>query len=127
MNIIISNSSDSPIYEQIVNQIRNQIIDDSLKFGDLLPSIRSLAKDLKISVITTKRAYDDLEKEGFIEVVPGKGCYVANKNKDFIREEQLKLSESYLQKAVDVAKISNISYKELEKILLLLYEDTENL
>ncbi len=127
MNIIISNSSDSPIYEQIVNQIKNQIIDDSLKSGDLLPSIRSLAKDLKISVITTKRAYEDLEREGFIEVVPGKGCYVANKNKDFIREEQLKLSEVFLQKAVDIAKRSNISYEELANILLLLYDDNENL
>ena len=96
MNIIISNSSEKPIYEQIISQIKDHIIKGVLKEADALPSIRSLAKELKISVITTKRAYDELQKEGFITVVPGKGTYVAAQNKDLLRESRLRIVEEKL-------------------------------
>ena len=88
MDIIISNSSGIPLYEQVKEQIKNKIVSNELKTGDLLPSIRSLAKDLRISVITTKNAYEELEKEGYVETVPGKGTYVANKNAELIKEFQ---------------------------------------
>ncbi len=120
MDIIISNSSDKPIYEQISAQIKNMIISGSLPEGYALPSMRLLAKELRISVITTKRAYTDLERDGFIETVKGKGSFVAGKNMEIIKEEQLRLAEEYLQKAVDLAKVSGISYEELEDILKLL-------
>ena len=103
MNIVISNSSDKPIYEQIAQQIKKMIISGELSPGDALPSMRFLAKELRISVITTKRAYSDLERDGFIETVTGKGSFVANQNLAFIREEQLRLAEEFLQKAVDIA------------------------
>lgn len=122
MDIIISNSSDKPIYEQISVQIKNAIISGALPEGYALPSMRFLAKELRISVITTKRAYTDLEKDGFIETVKGKGSFVAGKNMEIIKEEQLRLAEEYLQKAVDIAKASGISYEELEDILKLLYK-----
>lgn len=122
MNIIISNNSGKPIYEQIAMQIKNMIIRGDLSPGDVLPSMRFLAKELRISVITTKRAYSDLERDGFIETVTGKGSFVANKNMAFIREEQLRLAEEYLQKAVDVAKSSDITYEELTEIIEVLYK-----
>ena len=109
MNLIISNSSNTPIYEQIKEQITNKILSNELKTGELLPSIRSLAKDLRISVITTKNAYEELEREGYVETIPGKGTYVANKNKEMIREEQLQKVEGLLDTAVSIAKISNIT------------------
>ncbi len=123
MYIIISNSSNQPIYEQIKEQIKNKIITNELKAGELLPSIRNLAKDLRISVITTKNAYDDLEKEGYIETVPGKGCYVANKNVELIREEQMQKVESLIDTAVEIAKISGISKEEMENMLNILYDE----
>lgn len=123
MNIIISNSSNKPIYEQIKEQIKNKIVSNELKVGDQLPSIRSLAKDLRISVITTKNAYEELEKEGYVETIPGKGMYVANKNTELIREEQLQKIEGLIDTAVSIAKISNISKKEIENILDILYEE----
>lgn len=122
LNIIISNSSGKPIYEQIAMQIKNMIIRGELSPGDLLPSMRFLAKELRISVITTKRAYSELERDGFIETVTGKGSFVANKNMAFIREEQLRLAEEYLQKAVDIAKSSDITYEELMEIIAVLYK-----
>lgn len=122
MNIIISNASDKPIYEQIVTQIKNMIISGELGSGDLLPSMRFLAKELRISVITTKRAYADLERDGFIETVTGKGSFVANKNMDFIREEQLRLVENKLEEAVNIAKSSGISTEELVEIVRVLYQ-----
>lgn len=121
MEIIISNSSSKPIYEQITSQIKNSIITGVLSAGDALPSMRLLAKELHISVITTKRAYEDLERDGFIETVTGKGSYVANKNMEFIREEQLRKAESLLQSAVDVAKSGGITHGELSELLALLY------
>jgi len=122
LNIVISNSSDKPIYEQIAQQIKKMIISGELSPGDALPSMRFLAKELRISVITTKRAYSDLERDGFIETVTGKGSFVANQNLSFIREEQLRLAEELLQKAVDIARSSDISWEELSELLELLYK-----
>ena len=121
MDIIISNSSNVPIYEQIKEQIKNKIVSNEIKAGELLPSIRSLAKDLRISVITTKNAYVELEREGYVETVPGKGTYVANKNIEIIREEQLKKIESLIDTAVSIAKLSNISKAEISSMLDILY------
>ena len=125
MDIIISNSSDKPIYEQIATQIKKMIISRELSPGEALPSMRFLAKELRISVITTKRAYSDLERDGFIETVTGKGSFVANQNLSFIREEQLRLAEAFLQKAVDTAKSSDISCEELKDMLEILYGGEE--
>lgn len=123
MNIIINNSSNTPIYEQIKEQIKNKIVSNELKVGELLPSIRSFAKDLRISVITTKNAYEALEKEGYVETIPGKGTYVASKNIELIKEEQLQKIENLIDTAVSIAKISNISKQEIENMLDILYEE----
>lgn len=121
MDIIIRNSSNIPIYEQIKEQIKNGIVSGQLKTGELLPSIRNLAKDLRISVITTKNAYEELEKEGYVATVPGKGTYVASKNTELIREEQLQKIEGLIETAVSIAQISNISKEELQSILEIIY------
>lgn len=123
MNIIISNSNKKPIYEQIASQIKNQIISGELKEGDALPSMRLLAKELRISVITTKRAYEELEREGFIDTATGRGSFVASRNIELIKEEQLKIVEQHLQKSVEIAKSSGISLKELTDVLGTLYEE----
>ena len=123
MNIIISNSSNVPIYEQIKEQIKSKIISNELKVGEMLPSIRSLAKDLRISVITTKNAYEQLEKEGYVETIPSKGTYVANKNVEIIREEQLQKVEQLIDTAVNIARVSNISKDEIKSMLDILYEE----
>jgi GntR family transcriptional regulator len=123
VDIIISNASQRPIYEQITAQIKSMILGGALREGDMLPSIRLLAKDLRISVITTKRAYEDLERDGFIETVAGKGSYIAGRNIELIREEQLRLAESHLQKAVELARSSGIPLEELSEILTLLYRE----
>ena len=123
MKIIISNSDSRPIYEQITAQIKNLIISGELKVGDALPSMRFLAKELRISVITTKRAYEDLERDGFIETVAGKGSFVAGMNTEFIREEHLRISESHLQQAIDAAKTAGISKGELIDTLEMLYDN----
>ena len=122
MNIIRTNTTGQPIYDQIVTQIKNMIISGELKEGDALPSMRFLAKELKISVITTKRAYEELEKEGFIVSYTGKGSFVAGTNQEFLREQKLKEVENYLQKAAKEAKACNISEKELTDMLKLFYE-----
>lgn len=122
MDLIISNSSGKPIYEQITSQIKNLIICGELKAGDGLPSMRTLAKDLRISVITTKRAYNDLEREGFIETITGKGSFVAARNVEVIREGNLRIAEEYLAKAADLARKSGISYDELCEVLKVIYE-----
>lgn len=122
MDIVISNASKLPIYEQISSQIKALIIDGTLKEDEMLPSMRGMARDLKVSVITTKRAYSDLERDGFIESVQGRGSFVSAWNLDFIREEQLKTTEMHLQKAVETAQVGNISLEELEEILTLMYE-----
>ena len=122
MDIIISNTSGKPIYEQIATQIKNEIIAGKLKEGDSLPSMRVLAKELRISVITTKRAYEELEREGFIVSITGKGSFVAGKNLEFVREEELKKVEEYIQKAVEAAKLSEISLEELIETLTIVYQ-----
>lgn len=122
MDIIISNSSDKPIYEQITAQLKRMIINGELPEGTMLPSMRQLAKDLRISVITTKRAYTDLEQDGFIETVTGKGSFVASKNMEFIREEHLRQAEEHLKQAVEIAKSSGITCEELNDVLKMLYE-----
>ncbi len=121
MDIFISNSSESPIYEQIYSQIKIMILSGKLKEGDALPSMRLLAKELRISLITTKRAYEELERDGFIETVTGKGSFVGKSNVDFIREEHLRLIEANLNKAIKQAKEANISLEELVDMLELLY------
>ncbi|AGN36536.1 GntR family transcriptional regulator [Bacillus sp. GM2] len=123
MNIIISNSSDEPIYLQIVNQLKDQIVKGELSESEALPSIRNLAKELKISVITTKRAYDELEREGFIVTVAGKGSYVAAINKDVLRETKVKLIEEHIAEAVTEAKQIGFTYEELQEMLKLVYEE----
>ena len=123
MELIIRNTAGQPIYDQISSQIKAQIIAGALQPGEALPSIRALAKDLKISVITTKRAYDELEAEGFIITVAGKGCFVAEKNLDLVREQQLKDLEGHLTAAVELAKSCNISHQELHEMLRILSEE----
>lgn len=125
MKIIISNSDPRPIYEQITAQIKNMVICGVLKPGDALPSMRFLAKELRISVITTKRAYEELERGGFIETVAGKGSFVAGMNTDFIREEHLRIAEEHLQQAVDAARSAGISKAELIDTLGMLYDDNQ--
>lgn len=123
MNIIISNSSNEPIYEQISKQIKNLIFNGELSEGELLPSIRSLAKELKISVITTKKAYERLEGEGFIDTVPGKGSYIAGQNKEILREKRIKVIEEKLMEAVEASKVINLSLEDLKEILEVLYRN----
>lgn len=122
MDIVISNASDLPIYEQISSQIKALIMAGTLQEGEMLPSIRVIAKELKVSVITSKRAYADLERDGFIEVVQGKGSFVSSRNIEFIKEEQLRNTERYLQKAAEIARGADISLEELIEILTLVYE-----
>ena len=117
MNIQINNSSDDPIYLQIKNQIKVQIISGDLKVGEQLPSIRFLAKELRISMLTAKRAYDELELDGFINSVQGKGNFVAAKNKELIREEYLKKIEEKLQEIVELSEIARITNDELVQML----------
>lgn len=123
MNIIISNSSDKPIYEQITGQIKNMVMSGMLKEGDALPSMRLLAKELRISVITTKRAYEELERDGFITTVVGKGSFIKAADTRLVREEKLKQIEGLLTQAVEIAAQSGILQKEVEEILHILYED----
>lgn len=122
MDIIISNSSGVPIYEQIKEQIKNQIMTGELAEGDALPSMRVLAKELKISIITTKRAYEDLEKDGFIYSIMGKGSFVKGINSDIVRENMMFAIQELLETAVDKAIIGKVSYEELQEMLRLLYE-----
>ena len=123
MNIIISNSSEKPIYEQITDQIKNDIFSGELEEEDALPSIRNLAKELRISVITTKRAYEELERDGFIETVAGKGSYVSGQNKDLIREKRLTAIEEKLMEVVAESKFLNLSLEEVQSMLSILYTE----
>lgn len=122
MNLIISNASGRPIYEQIYTQIKNCILTGELSPGDALPSIRALAKDLRISVITTTRAYDELEQDGFIDRVPGKGCYVAEKNLELVREAHLKQIEDHMSEIVELAAGCSLSEEEAVRMLQLMWE-----
>lgn len=123
MEILISNHSDKPLYEQISSQIKAQIMDGTLSPGQALPSMRALARDLHLSVITIQRAYEDLTRDGFLETVTGKGSFVAAQNTAFIREEQLRLAEEHLQQAAQIGRSHGISYEQLAKILRLFYEE----
>ena len=125
MKIIISNSSPAPIYEQVSGQIKSQIISGELSEGDALPSIRKLAQELQISVITTKRAYEELMKEGFIDTVGGKGCFVAMQNKEFLKEKKMKTVEEKLMDAVKDAKKLGVNVNELKEMLVLLYTEED--
>ena len=125
MNIIISNSGDKPIYEQITDQIKNMIMNGQLKEGMSLPSMRTLAKELRISVITTKRAYEELERDGFIVTMVGKGSFVKAADLRLVREEKLKQIESLLTEAVRVASTSGIERGEVVEMLYLVYGDEE--
>jgi len=125
MKIIISNSSDLPIYEQISRQIKSQIMSCELKEGEPLPSIRKLAHELQISVITTKRAYDDLEREGFLDSVGGKGTFVSIQNMDLMREKKMKIVEDKLSEAVLQAKMLGIDLEALKAMLSLLFKEDE--
>lgn len=123
MDIIISNSSNAPIYLQIVNQIKAMIMSGELSPGEALPSMRNLAMQMRVSLITTKRAYEELERDGFIETYTGKGSFVKAQNAELLREENLRQTEEYLQKAVQKAKMSGITFEELTDILKMLYDE----
>ena len=123
MNIIISNNSSIPIYEQIKNAIKQAILKDELNNEDMLPSVRNLANELNISFLTVKRAYDDLEKEGYIKTVQGKGSFVAPKNSEIIKEEKLKQIQDYIQKIYDISKISNISEQEVIELFKIIFRE----
>lgn len=125
MEIIIRNTGGQPIYEQIYSQLKAQIIAGILTPGEALPSIRALAKDLKISVITTKRAYEELEREGFLATVPGKGCFVAAQNRETRREAVLCQIEEHLSQAVDAARAGAVDLDELTEMLNTLYSEGE--
>ena len=122
MDIILSNSSVKPIYEQITDQVKEQIMAGTLSAGDALPSMRLLAKELRISVITTKRAYEELERDGFLENVPGKGCFVAPQNRELLREAQLRRVEEL---GVEEARKGAFSLDELHELLNILYKGDE--
>lgn len=123
MNILIDNKSGSPIYDQIYTQIKNQIINGVLKENEMLPSIRGLAKDLRISFITTKRAYEELERDGFIYTVQAKGCYVAPKNTELIREENLKKIEEHIDEIIKLSAAVNLSKEDIAEMIAFAMED----
>ena len=123
MNIIITNSSGLPIFEQIENAIKEAIFSNELKEGEMLPSVRSLANELKISFLTVKRAYDELEQLGFIKTVQGKGSFVAPKNLELIKEEKLKEIQDYIEKIYEVSKLSNISKEEVSELFKMIFEE----
>ena len=121
MNIIISNNRDKPIYEQIVSQIKNIIMSEELLAGDSLPSMRSLAKSIHVSIITVQRAYEELQRDGFIETEIGRGTYVLARNKEFYKEQQQKRIEEYMQLAIDAAKENAMPLEKMIDILKILY------
>ena len=125
MDIILSNSSGKPIYEQITDQVKEQIMAGALAAGDALPSMRLLAKELRISVITTKRAYEELEREGFIVSLTGKGSFVAGANTELIREEHLRRLEDHLREAVALSRLCNLDLDGLNGILSMLYKEED--
>lgn len=125
MNIIISNNRDKPIYEQIVSQVKNMIMTGELTAGDTLPSMRALAKSIHVSVITVQRAYEELQRDGFIESEVGRGTYVLGINKEFYQEEQQKRIEKYFQDAIRTAKDNAISLEKLIALLKILYTEEE--
>ena len=125
MDILISNTSDLPIYQQIADQIQRLILSGALQPGEALPSMRYLAKELRISVITTKRAYEELEQAGFLENVAGKGCFVASQSPQMLHETRLHMAEEHLRKAVAVAKTGNIELAEMTELLTFIYQEDD--
>ena len=125
MNIIISNANDKPIYDQIYQQIKTAILAGELSSGQALPSIRALAKDLRISVITTKRAYDELERSGFIYTIPGKGSFVSAKNTELMREEHLKQMEEHMTAIRSLARLTGLSREAVEEMWSIMWEELE--
>ena len=125
MDIILTNAGGQPIYDQIVSQIKAQILSGKLREGDALPSLRALAKDLRISVITTKRAYEELEREGFIVSLTGKGSFVAGANTELIREEHLRRLEDHLREAVSLSHLCGLDLDGLTSILSMLYKEED--
>ncbi|MDO4719157.1 MAG: GntR family transcriptional regulator [Peptostreptococcaceae bacterium] len=125
MEIIISNHANKPIYEQITSQIKAMIMSGELQAGEPIPSMRSLARSIQVSVITVQKAYEDLQRDGFIETVVGKGSFVAAKNREFYREEQQKKAEEYLLSAAEIGKNSDIPLSKLIELLRLFYEEDE--
>ena len=123
MDILLSNSSGKPIYQQIADQVKEQVCSGALTAGEALPSMRLLAKELRISVITTKRAYEELERDGFLENVPGKGCFVAPQNRELLREAQLRRVEEKLTQAIEEARRGAVSLEELKEMLTELYQE----
>ena len=123
MNIILSNSSTLPIYEQIKIAIKEAIFSNELKEEEMLPSVRAMANELKISFLTVKRAYDELEQDGYIKTLPGKGSFVSPKNLELIKEEKLKEIQCYIEKIYDISKISNISEEEIKELFKMIFEE----
>jgi GntR family transcriptional regulator len=123
MDILISNASGQPIYDQIYTQVKNMILSGSVPSGEALPSIRSLAKDLRISVITTKRAYEELERDGYIYTVAGKGCFVSEQNMELVREENLRKIEEYMEKISQLAKQCSVTGEQLVEMFRLLNQE----
>lgn len=125
MEIIISSNTNKPIYEQITSQIKAMVISGELKHGDPIPSMRALAKSLHISVITVQRAYEDLQKDGFVETTVGRGSFISAGNKDFFQEEQQRIAEEHLQEAAEIGRKFNISLDKLFELLSMFYKEEE--
>lgn len=123
MEIIISSNTSKPIYEQITSQIKAQIMSGELKTGDAIPSMRGLAKSIHVSVITVQKAYEDLQRDGFIETTVGRGSFVSAQNKDFYQEEQQRKLEEHLQEAIDIAKSSGISLSKIVELATIFYQE----
>ena len=125
MEIIISNNANKPIYEQITTQIKAMIMSGELQAGDALPSMRSLAKSIQVSVITVQKAYEDLQRDGFIETTVGRGSFVSARNKEFYQEEQQRIAEEHLQAAANIGRVSNIPLSKLMELLTMFYMEDE--
>ena len=125
MEIIISNNANKPIYEQITTQIKAMIMSGELQAGDAIPSMRSLAKSIHVSVITVQKAYEDLQKDGFIETTVGRGSFVSARNKEFYQEEQQRIAEEHLQAAANIGRVSNIPLSKLTELLTMFYMEDE--
>ncbi len=123
MEIIISSNTSKPIYEQITSQFKAMIMSGELRTGDSIPSMRSLAKTIHVSVITVQKAYEDLARDGFIETTVGRGSFVSAQNKDFFKEEQQKIIEQHLSSAVDLAKTSGIKLEKLHQLIEIFYNE----
>ena len=125
MEIIISNNANKPIYEQITTQIKAMIMSGELQAGDAIPSMRSLAKSIHVSVITVQKAYEDLQRDGFIETTVGRGSFVSARNKEFYQEEQQRIAEEHLQAAANIGRVSNIPLSKLTESLTMFYMEDE--